>query len=73
MILDPILIQSTCAGFIGMIIGLLISKKPKSKSSVLNNSGDDLKLKNEVLRDQVKQLESKVKTLERALEITSKN
>ena len=73
MILDPILIQSTGAGFIGMIVGMLISKKAKPKSSVLHNSGDDLKLKNEVLRDQVKQLESKVKTLERALEITSKN
>lgn len=73
MILDPILVQSTSAGFLGMLIGLLIARKSKPKSSVLNNSGDDLKLKNEVLRDQVKQLESKVKTLERALEITSKN
>lgn len=73
MILDPILIQSTYAGFAGIVIGLLIPKKSKSKSSVLNSSGDDLKLKNEVLRDQVKQLESKIKTLEKALEITSKN
>lgn len=58
---------------IGLVIGLLIRNKPQSKSSVLTGSGDNLKLKNEVLSDQVKQLESKIKTLEKALEITSKS
>ncbi len=60
---------------IALLLGIIIGKgiKTKSKSSVLTGSGDELKLQNEILRDQVKQLESKLKTLERALEITSKN
>jgi cell division protein FtsB len=40
-------------------------RKPASLASI-----SDKKLENEVLKDQVKQLESKIKTLEKALDMT---
>lgn len=58
--------------FIGLMIGFTIAKS-KTKSSVLSGKTSDTKLQNEVLSDQVKQLEAKIKTLEKALELSSKN
>ncbi len=57
---------------IGVVIGLGLAKQTKRKSSSLSGTGTKT-LENEVLQDQVKQLEAKIKTLEKALEITSKN
>ncbi len=70
-----IFINSYLPILVALIVGLVIGRisKTKNKSSVLTGSGDEQKLNNEVLRDQIKQLESKIKTLEKALEITSKN
>ncbi len=70
-----IFINSYLPILVALVLGLFIGRitKTKSKSSVLTGSSDEQKLNNEVLKDQVKQLESKIKTLEKALEITSKN
>ncbi|MDD9897431.1 MAG: hypothetical protein OXU45_00375 [Candidatus Melainabacteria bacterium] len=57
----------------GLIFGLLIGfnlKKP-SRKSVLSGADDETKLENEVLQDKVKQLEAKIDTLERAIEISN--
>lgn len=54
--------------FIGYILGKKGLTK-KLKSSVLSGSGDE-NLENELLKDQLKQLEAKIKTLERALDMT---
>lgn len=57
----------------GIIFGLAIGfniKKPKPKS-VLSGADDETKLENEVLQDKVKQLEAKIATLERAIELNS--
>ncbi len=54
------------------LIGYILGKKgltKKLKSSVLSGSGDE-NLENELLKDQLKQLEAKIKTLERALDMT---
>lgn len=62
------------ASLVGLIVGLFINNtKRQSKSSVLSGCVDNISLENEVLKDKVKQLESKVKTLEKALELTSKS
>ncbi|MEY3370104.1 MAG: hypothetical protein RLZZ361_774 [Cyanobacteriota bacterium] len=57
---------------IGLLFGYFLAKqgagsqrKPASLASI-----SDKKLENEVLKDQVKQLESKIKTLEKALDMT---
>lgn len=55
----------------GIIIGFIVAQltlKAKPKSQTLSSSAD-FKLEKEVLTDKVKQLESKIKTLEKALEL----
>lgn len=54
----------------GLLVGFNLAKSGKVKNSLSKNfaAGD---LQNEVLKDQVKQLEAKIKTLEKALEMTS--
>jgi uncharacterized membrane protein YciS (DUF1049 family) len=58
----------------GIIIGFLISSffiTTKNKSTLkINDSKSQIEI--EVMQDHVKQLESKVKTLEKALELSSK-
>lgn len=60
---------------IGLALGFFIGKNTniKNKSSILSGKNSESKLDNEVLSDRVKQLEAKVKTLEKALELSSKN
>lgn len=57
---------------IGLVFGLVIAgfKKPKAKS-ILSGADNETKLENEVLQDRVKQLEAKIKTLERAIEMSN--
>ncbi len=57
--------------FTGLILGYLISlipNKRKNPAKGCSHNTDDLKLKNEVLNDKVKQLEAQNKTLEKALD-----
>lgn len=59
----------------GILLGLVGAKlffKPKASKRIAGSADDKLKLENEVLSDKVKQLEAKVQTLEKALEIASK-
>lgn len=62
--------------FTGLTLGYLISFIPnnrKSPAKGCSHNTDDLKLKNEVLNDRVKQLEAQNKTLETALNKAIKN
>jgi hypothetical protein len=57
---------------IGILIGYFLAKQgagSQRKPASLGNFSDR-SLENEVLKDQVKQLESKIKTLEKALDMT---
>ena len=57
---------------IGFLIGYFFAKRGTSsqrKPASLSNLSDR-SLENEVLKDQVKQLEAKIKTLEKALDMT---
>lgn len=57
---------------LGIITGRFLGKrKSRNRSSVLRSSeNEDILLKNELLEDEVKQLNSKIKTLEKALELS---
>jgi len=64
-----IIIISAILGFLlGYFLARQNSKTPRKPASLGNFS--DRSLENEVLKDQVKQLESKIKTLEKALDMT---
>lgn len=58
--------------FTGLTLGYMISLIPNKRKShakgACSHNTDDLKLKNEVLNDKVKQLEAQNKTLEKALD-----
>jgi hypothetical protein len=57
---------------LGFLLGYFLAKqgsKSKRKPSTLNSLSDN-NLENEVLKDQVKQLTAKIKTLEKALDMT---
>ncbi len=59
------------AGLIaGLVFGFNLAKSKKTQNSLSKNS-QVADLQNEVLQDQVKQLEAKIRTLEKALEMTS--
>lgn len=75
-LLDPILIKYIALSFtLGTGLGAFFlfpshwfGNKKTSSSKI---SSEKSKLENEVLRDQVKQLEAKIATLEKALEMSS--
>ena len=59
-------------GFLpGFILGFIVFKlaAPKAKKTIASSADDAGKLENEVLRDEVKHLEDKIVTLEKALEM----
>jgi len=57
---------------IGFLLGFLLAKQRLKSNRKLSGlaSLNDNNLENEVLKDQVKQLSAKIKTLEKALEMT---
>lgn len=64
-------------GFVsGVALGFIITKlflnSNKAKPKLAASADNKLKLENEVLSDKVKQLNAKIITLEKALEIASK-
>lgn len=76
--MDTLLLNAYLIPFIsGLVIGLITAfvftklflNKPKATKSP---SHEKNKLEKEVLNDQVKQLEAKIKTLEKALEMSQK-
>lgn len=72
--MDPILLTYIISALIlGLVIGFSVAKSQKGvkASSKNKNALDKDKLENEVLKDQVNQLNAKVKTLEKALELAS--
>lgn len=76
--MDAALINAYLVPFVsGLIIGLItafvFSKLFFSKNKVKKSpSNEKNKLEKEVLNDQVKQLEAKIQTLEKALEMSQK-
>lgn len=59
----------------GVAIGIFSSRiflKPKTSKGIASSADNKLKLENELLNDKVKQLEAKILTLEKALEMTTK-
>lgn len=67
------LITTNLTAILGLIFGLVIgfNFKKSGKKSILSGADDEVKLENEVLQDRVKQLEAKIKTLEKAIQISS--
>jgi uncharacterized membrane-anchored protein YhcB (DUF1043 family) len=62
-------------GFLpGLILGFIIFKltAPKAKKSIASSADDASKLQNEVLQDEVKHLQDKIITLEKALDMKLK-
>jgi uncharacterized membrane-anchored protein YhcB (DUF1043 family) len=59
---------------LGLILGFMIFKltSPKTRKSIASSADDSGKLQNEVLRDEVKHLQDKVVTLEKALDMKLK-
>jgi len=55
---------------VALVFGFLVGKYYRKPKNFLAYADDSKKLDDEVLRDQVKQLEAKVKTLEKALELS---
>lgn len=58
----------------GLALGILTTKvffKPKATKKIAGSADNKTKLENEVLSDKVKQLEAKIQTLEKALEIAT--
>ena len=73
-------LETLTTGYNGLFTGLtlgylitLIPNKRKNPGQACSHNTDDLKLKNEVLNDRVKQLEAQNKTLEKALDKAIKN
>jgi hypothetical protein len=63
------------SGFVpGLLLGFILfrifSKKPKK--AIASSADDSNKLQNEVLQDEVKHLQSKITTLEKALDMKLK-
>lgn len=62
-------------GFVpGFIVGFLVLQftKPKARKSIAASADNDNKLEKEVLQDEVKHLQDKIVTLEKALEMKLK-
>lgn len=59
---------------IGFFIGFAVFKmiSPKTKKSIASSADNSNKLQNEVLQDEVKHLQDKVVTLEKALDMKLK-
>ncbi len=62
-------INSYILPLLGLIVGYFLPRKTRSKS---NHTVQDHKLEQELQQDRIKQLEAKVKTLEKALELSQK-
>jgi len=54
------------------VFGTKIFFKPKESKRIAGSADNKIKVENEVLTDRIKQLESKIQTLEKALEIATK-
>lgn len=69
----PEIINLGLPSILGLVFGLVIGSnlKKASKKSILSGADNETELANEVLKDRVKQLEAKIKTLEKAIDMTS--
>jgi uncharacterized membrane-anchored protein YhcB (DUF1043 family) len=69
-------LQLTLGFVLGLALGFILTKllwgSNKAKPKLAASADNKLKLENEVLSDKVKQLNAKITTLEKALEIASK-